>query len=981
MNIPEIILLKISNSHSLDAYVKNCVSKIENHISANKMVFFPEYTDHDVSHFEAVLETCVDLATDASLEKMSTIDFAILTVSVMLHDVGMHLTKDGFETLIQKNSSWRPIEGFKDVTWHDLWVEFIAEAKRFDALKLQALFGPNFEPVTGFPNFEQAWNEFDYLLVGEFLRRHHPRLAHEIALYGMPSINGEAVQFCSSETREDKFIADIGGLVARSHGMDLRSTFDYLRDNYDNIIEIRSSHPVFLMTLLRTSDYLQIQSSRAPTARTLTSKFRSPISNREWSVHQCVTDISNVADPEAIDIIASPPDVTTFLRLRDWTTDLQKELDMSWAVLGEVYGLQTHSGLNSLGLCIRRILSNIDDLQRFSKTVNYVPEKIAFNAAGGDLLKLLVGPLYSNDISVGLRELVQNAVDAVKEHTQLVAENVTEVQTNLRVEDGDVMVQFITDSENEQHVKQIIISDNGVGMTLDVIRDYFLTAGASFRSSDAWKAQHEKSDGALKIQRSGRFGVGALAAFLLGDRITVSTRHYSATEVSGYKFSAGIDTSAINIERESCPAGTRICIDIPQRLRMKVFNLLPNQWSRGIGFSNNISSYFGTNPKCVYLKNNDVILQDPECYLPSKADPNSGLWNFFETDSFEVNWCFNHQVPSLSVNQIRIIQNFERHSNKAIKLDCLVFETPKLSIGDNYGSFPLNLQRNEVAANKLLFERELITEITDEFLFKIVRQQLYSKGILFPKYNGMISARSRESKSHVWFYCSDGLLLNDPFFLAEYSPEFAYIRYGGRVGDHGMVGNASLVPPKSILSQESESIFSKRGFKMKGKITNTLQGETVTSLFRNSQLYQVFVPKMFVDSVIDNFNPGKDTKKTLNMLEPDLIPNWLVFNSRGFQNSRSLDGWRETLDLNTNQACMLGVHKLSKIKKPETGTNRSAMFERWMELIGSPVLPLDTEALEYIYESFKLKFGAKFEIFERRAIDQEEKERKRNNLD
>ena len=68
------------------------------------MVFFPEYTDHNVSHFQAVLETAVDLATEKSLEILTDTDLVVLTTSVMLHDLGMHLTKDGFPAVFQNIS-------------------------------------------------------------------------------------------------------------------------------------------------------------------------------------------------------------------------------------------------------------------------------------------------------------------------------------------------------------------------------------------------------------------------------------------------------------------------------------------------------------------------------------------------------------------------------------------------------------------------------------------------------------------------------------------------------------------------------------------------------------------------------------------------------------------------------------------------------------------------------------------------------------
>ncbi|PZX15187.1 histidine kinase/DNA gyrase B/HSP90-like ATPase [Palleronia aestuarii] len=464
----------------------------------------------------------------------------------------------------------KSIDGFSDPPWNKLWLAFLAEARRFDAKKLEDLFGPSFRPVTDFPSFEEPWDEFDVLVVGEFLRRHHPRLAHEIALQGMPSKDGKVVQFCGFGSEQEEFLSDMSGLVARSHGIALRQTFSYIEQKYGHRIETRSAHPVYLMTLLRIADYLQIQSARAPSARTDVTKFKSPVSTREWSVHQCVTDITNLTDPESIDITARPDNIETFLRLKDWITDLQRELDLSWAVLGEVYGLQAHSGLNKLGLRIRRLRSNIDVAREFSKAVDYIPKKIAFTAAGSELLKLLVGPLYANEVSVGLRELIQNATDAVKELDSLVDQGSIERPDPRTDVAADVQVDFMIDEGDQnswkRKVKSVIITDRGVGMTPDILQNYFLRAGASYRSSSAWRESFEKPDGSNRVQRSGRFGVGALAAFLLGDEIRVETRHYSEPCENGLEFAASIETSSINVVRRQCEVGTKISIEIPEKL-------------------------------------------------------------------------------------------------------------------------------------------------------------------------------------------------------------------------------------------------------------------------------------------------------------------------------------------------------------------------------------------------------------------------------
>ncbi|WP_306260396.1 ATP-binding protein [Pararhizobium sp. IMCC21322] len=985
MRISEVILERINSNHALDGYVKSSVARISDHIVSNKLVFFPEYTDHDVTHFEAVLETAVDLATDKSLELMTDLDFAALTTSVMLHDLGMHLTKDGFETLVSAKSPMVPIEDFGDLPWNELWVSFLAEAKRFDAKKLEALFGSNYEPVTAFPSFSEPWDEFDILLVGEFLRRHHPRLAHEIALSGMPSKDGTLIQFCNNTSDQDRFLNDISGLIARSHGMSLRDTFSYLEKHYNNKIETRSAHPVFLMALLRVADYLQIQSARAPSAKTDVSKLKSPVSSREWSVHQCVTDITNIADPEAIDIIAHPQDIDTFLRLEFWIRDLQRELDMSWAVLGEVYGLHAHSGLNKLGLKIRRLRSNIDDVEDFSQTVAYLPEQIAFTTAGSELLKLLVGPLYANDITVGLRELVQNATDAVKELDSLVDEGSIEPTKGRTDISADVQVDFVQDGESREHlipnIVEITITDRGVGMTADIVKNYFLKAGASFRSSDVWKEQFEKADGTIRVQRSGRFGVGALAAFLIGEEIEVDTRHYSEPTENGLRFSASIETTSINVVKVACAVGTKIRIKVPKHLQNQVGQLLGDTQGRGVDLYHGISQYFGREPSLNYTVDGKNIPWDEKCFLPTKVSSFEGGWNYFDTDDYEINWSYESGKPALSVNQIRVSGTFAdqlvsgESNNAGIILRTVIFSTPALSIGDKSGSFPLNLQRNTYAGNEMPFQSELATEVTDELLFSCLWHLSIKKQSTFPKYAGFEQGKYWRGHRPKWLHCSDGMILNIPMFLRAYNPQFALARYGGT--DDWTIAQeiVDVLPKQSLFVHEADDEFARRNFTMKGKLTRTLQGEAHEFTRNATKSQTVFVPSSFVDLIRNKMKPGRDATVALDSLVQDTVPNWLVHNASGVKEPDEAQKWRKKLSHDGTDTSVVSLHELACSKRPDKEGFDKVFFERWMELIGHPHLPKSPSKAKELQKALMGKLGEKYKFFEQRANEKIKKKR------
>ena len=142
-------------------------------------------------------------------------------------------------------------------------------------------------------------------------------------------------------------------------------------------------------------------------------RLRSPLSRREWDLHGCVRDVNaDQNDPELVVVNAEPPDVAVLLRLREWIDGIQAELDTSWAVLGETYG--RFEGLNRLGLSLCRVGSNIDD-GNFGARLGYVPHHVKFGVAEADLLSLMVRPLYGNKPKVGIREMIQNSIDAVRE--------------------------------------------------------------------------------------------------------------------------------------------------------------------------------------------------------------------------------------------------------------------------------------------------------------------------------------------------------------------------------------------------------------------------------------------------------------------------------------------------------------------------------------------------------------------------------------
>jgi molecular chaperone HtpG len=957
MKIPPFLESAYQSDHKLVSFVSSAVGKIDSHVMSNRMVFFPEYTDHGIKHFELTLQTTLDLANGPSRGLLTSIDAAALVVAVALHDFGMHLTRDGFESLVAQQSRWLGISQLDHTEWHTLWNDFYANATRFDGRKLRQLFGENYRPVRPLPPKGAPWEDFDYLLVGEFLRQYHHRLAHEIALYGFPAKDGNAIAICPVESEEQQFLADLAGLIARSHAMDLRPCLDYLESKYQNRINPRRIHAGFLAILLRIADYFQIQSARAPTERTDVVSFQSQLSDREWKVHQAVNDIHNTSsDPEAIVVNAKPKDVETFLRLRRWLEGLQDELDRSWAILGEVFGLQSHNSLNLLGLKIRRVKSNLDDVPSFAKTVPYVPAKIAFETANADLLKLLVAPLYSDDPGIGIRELFQNAVDAVREFDDVVLRYPALALAERYQQNADVVLKVELDDKNLP--SEIIVTDRGIGMSAEIVRDYFLKAGASFRRSNAWRQKHE-DDGHSRVLRTGRFGVGALAAFLLGDEIEVTTRHVFSNSDDGVTFRAKLDDEMISLERLACPVGTRIRIAVPERLREHVSEIVPHPGLRTLPYDSAAGHYFLRAPSLSRNFSNRPAIP-PRGWLPQPEDGVSEKWRWFSNSSFEkVFWTYSAEYPRLSCNGIIIPAEEFHYLWRYIR-------TPNFSIFDKDGNLPVNLQRTGLQAPIPIVD-ELLKSVSEDVLaYALTEAPNTCESRWFDgEYEGFerrnyyaspFGPHQRDWPK--WLVGRDGFVLNEPNLIAAFQPKLFLLVMGGNPDYRpwGEILRQSL-PADALMGLYFPGLFNDTNPRIKGLLQSAMKG-----LFdfpdTKPIAYTAFVCHEMIEKV-KRLSPGREVRKDLSRIEASKGNiHWKYWPASSGLSSSLIDVIT-SLPVDAQEPVIIYA---IQIDSWETSQGCKILADHWMKILDTSLIPFDAERRRALEDRAAIQIGTLLRI-------------------
>lgn len=144
-------------------------------------------------------------------------------------------------------------------------------------------------------------------------------------------------------------------------------------------------------------------------------------------------------------------------------------------------------------------------------TAEAAKEKFGFQAEVKQLLHLMIHSLYSNK-EIFLRELISNASDAAD---KLRFESLKD--PFIMVDDPDLKVWVDFDKDK----KTITVRDNGIGMTREEV---IQNLGTIAKSGTREFLHSLTGDKAKDSKLIGQFGVGFYSAFMVADKVTVTTR-------------------------------------------------------------------------------------------------------------------------------------------------------------------------------------------------------------------------------------------------------------------------------------------------------------------------------------------------------------------------------------------------------------------------------------------------------------------------
>ncbi len=463
---------------------------------------FPHYTKHDIEHSARVLEYMAALVND--LDSLCELDVALLVYSAILHDIGMALGDSGIRQL-------------KNDELNECPIKFAAMLKLRDGNEAVA--------------------------IQELVRRVHADIsAHKVrtefaSCLMLPeietvSIAEDVADICRSHTRDASWIAE------NIDDQNMKGRFTY--------------SPRFVSHVLRLADLLDFDSRRTPLCL---YHLLAPAgkSNEEWLQHFTISNTEKVrqdrtSGQKRIVLYGKCEDPGLHRKVLSYIGWIDAELT---AAIEATENMPPQFRLVLRDRVEHRIRASGYSISDFRITVNF-----------RSMSSLLMGEHIYGDRRFGLRELVQNGIDACRVRAEVEAKG-----RRLGDPGYEPRVQVILDEGEDR----VIVRDNGCGMTESTIRNYFLNIGRSYYASEDYLLQD------LGYQPIGRFGIGFLACFMLSNEVSVRTRHFTTGTRCDISFEKGSEFISFTRVEDNTFPGTEVALSFRhfmQSFEDKVENLV-----------------------------------------------------------------------------------------------------------------------------------------------------------------------------------------------------------------------------------------------------------------------------------------------------------------------------------------------------------------------------------------------------------------------
>jgi molecular chaperone HtpG len=182
-------------------------------------------------------------------------------------------------------------------------------------------------------------------------------------------------------------------------------------------------------------------------------------------------------------------------------------------------------------------------------TVDAQKETLEFQTEVKQLLHLMIHSLYSNK-EIFLRELVSNGSDACDKLR-------FEALANDKLYAGDTRLGIRIDFDRD--ARTVTVTDSGIGMTRDEVVE---NIGTIAKSGTRRFFESLTGDQAKDTQLIGQFGVGFYSAFIVADKVTLTTRKAGLPDDQGVRWISAGDGSYTLETVERAARGTEVVLHL-----------------------------------------------------------------------------------------------------------------------------------------------------------------------------------------------------------------------------------------------------------------------------------------------------------------------------------------------------------------------------------------------------------------------------------
>lgn len=460
---------RLAQNRDLEHVMKDLRSQVEV-LAAKIAELHPGLTDHSIIHLDALWEVAGHVLSPEEVGLITPGEAFVLGGAFYFHDIGMAIgaTPGGPTEL-------KAAESFKSEEARLLSIGFEEADATMQAMRYAA-------------------------------RADHARFAIALAQGKMPGTD----QYLIGDAEVREHWSEPIGQVAASHHWSINELKRQIGDRGAIPDATGKEYDLgYVACLLRVIDYAHINKDRASVIERLLRPHIPLSSIVHWDAQK------NIAGPIRKDNQLIYSSTKKIESVDGWWTfyEMVRGLDVEITTVREYLAGRVVSS-NRFSL---EGVKGVKSPQDFAKSVcpkDFEPIDIRFRPDSMERLVELLGgrTLYGNDLFAPIRELLQNARDAIELFRAQAANPNT-------LEPPSIQISILDDVDG----RYLEVTDNGIGMSEHVVSNYLLGIAADYWHSADYYSEHGKGLN-RKFTPVGRFGIGFLSVFMLGDSVEVITQ-------------------------------------------------------------------------------------------------------------------------------------------------------------------------------------------------------------------------------------------------------------------------------------------------------------------------------------------------------------------------------------------------------------------------------------------------------------------------